>query len=209
MRRVGVYIGLIIIYLSAAVVLVGFFSHGVLNNAVELLSLWVSVIVGFALVLGLLNVLRVHLSRISGGGPQAGYSLVLLLSAVGVIVAGVYGQLTNAGGSGQNVTDWIFRYVYQPLSITIFSLLAFLLIGAAVRTLRIKTVESSLLLVGALIILLGQVQISPFNNLAAISQWFQDYPVLGAIRGILIGAALGAIATSLRYLLGVDNEYLR
>jgi hypothetical protein len=47
------------------------------------------------------------------------------------------------------------------------------------------------------------------NNLAAISQWFQDYPVQGAIRGVLIGAALGAIATSLRYLLGVDNQYLR
>jgi hypothetical protein len=55
----------------------------------------------------------------------------------------------------------------------------------------------------------GQVAISPLNNFAAISQWFQDYPVLGVVRGILIGAALGSIVTSMRYLLGVDNQYLR
>ena len=134
---------------------------------------------------------------------------MLLLSAFAVIVAGIYGQVTKSGGSTTAVTDWVFQYVYQPLAVTIFSLLAFLLISAAVRTLRIKTVEFTLLLVGALIVLVGQVQIVPFSSFGAISQWFQDYPVLGAIRGILIGAALGAMATSLRYLLGVDNEYLR
>jgi hypothetical protein len=107
-----------------------------------------------------------------------------------------------------SVTDWIFQYVYQPLSATLFSLLAFLMVSAAIRALRIGTVESTLLMVGALVVLLGQVALQPFSGLQELARWFQTYPVLGVLRGILIGSALGAIATSLRYILGVDNRYL-
>lgn len=207
MRRIGVYIALIIIYLSGALVLLDYFTDGSpVDNAAEVLSLWVSFIIGFAVLIGVINILRVHVGRIRRREPDQIYSLVLLVSAIVVIGAGVYGKVT---GMRDDVTNWIFQYIYQPLSATFFSLLAFLMIATAVRVLRLRTVESSLLLVGAVIVLLGQVAISPISNFAAISQWFQDYPVQGAIRGILIGAALGAIATSLRYLLGVDNQYLR
>ena len=139
---------------------------------------------------------------------QAGavYSFALLASAVIVVVAGVLGRIT---GYQDGVSNWIFQYIYQPLATTLFSLLAFLLISAALRTLRIRSVESALLVIGAVIVLLGQVAFAPFTSLSSIAQWFQDYPVLGIIRGILIGTALGAIATSLRYLLGIDNNYLR
>lgn len=206
MRRLGLYIALIIIYLSGALVLIDFFTTGLVDNLASLLSLWVTLITGFALLLGLLNILRVHIERIARGGQEQLYSWVLLVSALLVIGAGVAGRFTSPNDA---VTNWIYQYIYQPLSATFFSLLAFLMITTAVRVLRVGTVESVLLLVGAIIVLLGQITISPLNNLAALSQWFQDYPVQGAIRGILIGAALGAIATSLRYLLGVDNQYLR
>ncbi len=205
MRRLGLYFSLIVIYLSGALVLLDFFTRGLVNNAGALLSLWVSFIMGFALLLGLLNILRVHLGRVARRGPEAFYSLALLLSAFLVIGAGVYGR---AGGLDDAITNWIFQYLYQPLSAAFFSLLAFLMFTTALRFLTLRTVEAALLLVGAFIVLAGQVAISPLNDLAAITRWFQDYPVQGAIRGILIGAALGAIATSLRYLLGVDNQYL-
>lgn len=206
MRRLGLYIPLIIIYLSAALVLLDFFTDGLVDGAGRLLALWVSIIAGFLLLLGLLNIVRVHAERVRRRQPNAVYSLVLLISIVVVVAAGVVGRVR---GQGEDVLNWIFQYVYQPLSTTLFSLLAFLIVSTAVRALRIGTVESALLVAGALIVLLGQVAFSPFNNLAAVSQWFQDFPVLGIVRGILIGTALGAIATSLRYLLGVDNQYLR
>ena len=211
MRRVGLYIPLVIIYLTAFLVLIDFFTDGLFDRAGQLLALWVSIITGFLLLLGLVNVARVHLERIRQRHPSAAYSAVLLVSALAVIIAGIVGHVQN---NNESWTNWIFQYVYQPLSTTLFSLLAFLMVGAAVRALRIGTVESTLLVVGALVVLVGQVAIWPVNAdgttfQAALSQWFQDYPVLGAIRGILIGTALGAIATSLRYLLGVDNQYLR
>jgi hypothetical protein len=207
-RRLAFYIPLIVIYLSAILVLLDFFTNGLVDGIGHWLALSVSIIAGFLLLIGLLNIVRVHVERIRQRHESAPYSAVLLGSVLIVIVAGVVGRQV-LGQKDDSVSNWLFQYIYQPLTTTMFSLLAFLALTAAVRALRIGTVESSLLMVGALIVLLGQIAISPLNNLAGISQWFQDYPVLGVMRGILIGSALGGIVTSLRYLLGVDNQYLR
>jgi hypothetical protein len=205
MRKFNLIIPLIIIYLSAALVLLDFFTDNLVQGAASLLGLWVSIILGFAVLIGLANVLQVHLGRVLGRQAGYGYSAVLLVSAVGVIVAGILGRLANFQDS---VMDWVYQYLYQPLAATLFSLLAFLMVAAAAKTLRIGSVESGLLLVGALIVLLGQIAFQPFGGLQELAHWFQNYPVLGVLRGILIGAALGAIATSLRYILGIDNRYL-
>lgn len=206
MSRIALYIPLIIIYLSGIIVLLDIFTDGLVDNAAALLGLWVSIILAFALILGVFNILLVHFRRIQRGGANALYSAVLLISALGVIGAGIYGQISNQRST---ITDWIYQYLYQPLATTLFSLMAFLALVAAVKALRIGTIESVLLLIGAVIVLLGQVALVPFSSFAQISRWFQDYPVQGILRGVLIGAALGAVAASLRYLLGVDNRYLR
>lgn len=207
MQRLGLYISLIVIYASGILVLADFFTDGIpiVDGTGRTLALWVSIIAGFMLLLGLSNIVRVHIERVQTRHENAPYSIVLLLSAFLVIGAGIAGRFLLPD-SPNAVNDWIFQYVYQPLSTTLFSLLAFLMIGAAIRALRLTSVESSLLALGAVIVLVGQIAIGPLGE---VSRWFQDYPVLGVIRGILIGSALGAIATSLRYLLGVDNRYLR
>lgn len=187
-------------------VLLDFFTDGLIDGVGSLLALWVSLIAGYLLVLGLVNIVRVHLQRVRQRQSGAGYSAVLLVSVFVTLLAGIYGRTQ---GLQDSVSNWIYRYIYEPLALTLFSLLAFLMISAAIRALRIGTVESSLLVAGALIVLVGQIALAPFDSVTGLTQWFQDYPVLGAIRGILIGTALGAIATSLRYLLGVDNQYLR
>lgn len=206
MQRLRIYLPLFVVLLTALLVLVDFFTDGLVDGIGQVLALWVSLIAGFLLLLGLANIARVHFQRLRQGHPKRLYSLALLLSMVGVIVAGVIGRVA---GYQDGVTNWIFQYIYQPLATTLFSLLAFILISSALRTLRIGNIESALLVIGAIIVLLGQVAFTPFASLNTISQWFQDYPVLGVIRGILIGTALGAIATSIRYLLGVDNNYMR
>ncbi|MBN9391329.1 MAG: hypothetical protein J0I20_25085 [Chloroflexi bacterium] len=206
MQRLKLYLPLIVVLLTALLVLADFFTTGLIDGVGHALALWVSMIAGVLLLLGLANIAWVHLQRLQKGGANRVYSLALLVSAFVVIVAGVIGR---AAGYQDSVSNWIFQYIYQPLATTLFSLLAFLLISAALRTLRIRNIESALLVIGAVVVLLGQIAFTPFSSLSSISQWFQDYPVLGIIRGILIGTALGAIATSLRYLLGVDNNYMR
>ncbi len=205
MRRLALYVPLLVVYLSGSIVLLDYFTDGLVDGWGQRLAYWVSLLAAFMLLLGLANIVRVHARRINSRRPQAIHSAALLFSALAVIVAGSIDRLQ---GSQNKAAGWIFQYVYQPLAVTLFSLLAFLLLGVAFRNMRVRSVEAALLALGAIVVLMGQVAFEPFNNLAPFSQWFLDYPVQGLVRGILIGVALGAIATSVRYLLGGDKRYL-
>ena len=46
-----------------------------------------------------------------------------------------------------------------------------------------------------------------WDQLPAIKDWVFDVPMLAGMRGILLGVALGTLATGLRVLLGVDRPY--
>src|SRR5439155_523492 len=51
-------------------------------------------------------------------------------------------------------------------------------------------------------------RVPPFAALGTLHDWIINVPALAGQRGLLLGAALGAIATSLRILLGFDRPYL-
>jgi len=83
-----------------------------------------------------------------------------------------------------------FNFVNTPLFATMQSLLAFYIASAAYRAFRVRNVEATLLLIGALIIMLGgslRELIHP--ALPDVAEWVMNSPTRGAA-GILIGAAL-------------------
>ena len=111
---------------------------------------------------------------------------------------------------------WIYDQLYSPMSATMFALLAFFIASAAFRAFRIRTTEAALLAVAALLVMLGRV---PIGNqlsgwlpeplqLASIQDWIMNWPQTAAKRAILIGAALGVMATGLRVILGIERSYL-
>jgi hypothetical protein len=97
-----------------------------------------------------------------------------------------------------------------------FALLAFFIASAAFRAFRIRTIEAGLLAVAAMIVMLGRVPIGTVLTsslpeplqLATIQEWVMNNPQNAAKRAILIGAALGVMATGLRVILGVERTYL-
>jgi hypothetical protein len=114
---------------------------------------------------------------------------------------------------------WCYEYVFQPLTATMFALLAFYVASAAFRAFRAKNVEAILLLGTAFIILLGRT----FAGVL-LTSWLPE-TVAGlrvenltiyimsifntaGNRAIMIGIALGLASTSLRILLGVDRSHL-
>jgi len=159
--------------------------------------------------------------------------------------------------------QWMFQYIFSPLSATMFALLAFFVASASFRAFRARNFEASLLLVAGIIIMLGRVPVGslisswtimyilafsigiginsyvknrnmvfgwilgscglitgfgmtmgwPIDQpaiffLPALQEWIYLVPNLAGSRAILIGIGLGIVATSLRYIFGLEKSYL-
>ena len=108
-----------------------------------------------------------------------------------------------------NVGHRLIQYIQIPLQATIFSLLAFFVASAAYRAFRVRSLDSFIMLAVGLIVLLGQVPLGAaiWDKIASAKDWLLSYPTTGGARGIILGAALGAVLTGLRVLLGVDRPH--
>jgi hypothetical protein len=183
------------------IVLLDFFvSNQLLDDTGEILRQWTIILTAFALLLGLFNLLQVHLLRvIRRNEPGAGYSAVVLATAGIVMLVGL------ATGLSSGVMNWVFDNLYVPLQGAFFALVAFFLATAAYRALRARSVETTLMLIAALIVFVGQVPVLPV--FAGARDWVLSVPSEAGVRGILLGVALGTVATGLRLLAGIDRPY--
>src|SRR5205085_1380611 len=151
------------------------------------------------------NVLRVNFDEIYKRQPGWTYKIVLVVSLLATVVIGAIDGLRHDGGFLDQGTGskWLYDNIYSPMGATMFSLLAFYIASAAFRAFRIRTAEAGFLAVAALIVMLGRVPIgglmthwlpAPFQ-LPAIQDWIMEVPQNAAKRAILMGAALGVMAT--------------
>lgn len=187
-------------------VLADFFVNSDSINALGLyLVRAASVVAAFALVLGMVNVLTVHLGKVYIRDRSWGYSMVLLGSMFFTLGVGFI-----TGGPASPQMQQLFEVVLFPLEATLFSLLGFFVVTAAFRAFRVKNFETGLFVTFAIIVLLGQVPIGAmlWDQLPVIKDWVLDVPALSGARGILLGVALGTVATGLRVLLGLDRPYV-
>src|SRR5262249_49105490 len=144
--------------------------------------------------------------------PGAGYSELAPLSvAVGdgqeVTVRAHLRVLW--GPSGRAFTS-LYAHSFAPCNATMFALLAFFIASAAFRAFRARNVDAALLLGSAILIMLGRVPLGRAISswLPSISDWIIDIPNNAGRRAIMMGAALGAIVTSLRVILGLERSHL-
>ena len=189
--------------LCGLVILVDFFwPNPRLHAAAGVLLEGVVILAGFALLLGLVNLLAVHGRRLAAREKGGALSAVLLVALFATLAIGL-------AFPGSGAMNWIFTYLYYPLQSTMAALLAFFVVSAAYRAFRLRNVEAVILLVTSLFLLLAQLPfsaaISPY--LPAVRDWILSVPVTAGTRGIILGVALGTIATSLRILLAVDHPY--
>jgi hypothetical protein len=197
---------LVLAYVAGIISIVGFFTHGTFSDWAGTLAQWSAVLVGFALLVGLGNLIKVHIGRVIRREQGWFYSLLVVGSALAVLGLGLIG-----GGPGTETVAWVFRWIYQPLGAAVFSLLAFFLTTALFRSLRMRSGEAVVILVVALIVVIGQAPFSagsPLDFMATVKDWVLDYPALAGIRAIILGVSFGAIGLSVRVLLGLDRPYL-
>ena len=188
--------------------LIGFFvPHPAIRTTYDDIQQWVIIVVAFTYVLGMANLMRINVEQVLRRSQDWVYKLVLVLSLLATMAVG-FSEGTHYLDDGTKFS-WIYKWCYSAMSATMFALLAFFIASAAFRAFRVRTVEALLLAVAAFILMLGRVPIGtlihPYLPIAA--DWLMEIPQNAAKRGILMGAALGVMATGFRVILGIERTY--
>lgn len=203
---------LFITFITGILIVVTFFiPHKPFGNLEQRFLIWYSIVAGFTMIIGIGSLIKYHVRKIKFKQQGWGYSIVTLAGVVITIVFGFYSwyvyKTPLAIGSP---FMWLYTNMIVPLQSTMFALLAFFIASAAYRAFRARTLEATLLLVAATIVMLGRVPLGEALGikLSAIANWIMEIPQTAAKRGIFIGTYLGAVAMSIRIILGIEKTYL-
>jgi hypothetical protein len=210
------FLTILITGVAGLVVLIDFVSTttqiGVLAGA---LVEWTATLTALALLIGLVSVAASHFGRVLRRDLDWGYSVLLLLAMLSVIGVGIFypvtqnGQLQLPGSLAEEPIRFFFRIIFEPLASSFLALLVFFSLSAALRALQRRTVEALVIVGVAVIVLVAQLPpVAALPFIGATVQFFNDYVALAGARGLLIGAAIGAIVASVRVLLGFDLPYI-
>ena len=183
-----------------------FIPHPIVNNLAGTLQGWAIIVIAFSYVLGSANILRINGEILYRRGQDWPYKLVLVIGFLVMVITGLVGGIEQDSFAN----DRLFMDIYIPMSATMYSTLAFFIASAAFRAFRIRTWQAAVLAITAVAVMLGRVPISQFfwSRFPEFVDWIMNVPNAVAQRGILIGAALGAISTGLKVVLGLERSYL-
>jgi hypothetical protein len=210
---------LILCFIFGIVMIVQFFiPHPPFSSMYDTLIKWVMIIGIPALIIGLTSLIQLHYTRIARKTPNMLYSIVTFISMAFMAIVGLF-----LGVGEGTIFEWMFTNIQVPMQATMFSLLAFFIASAAYRAFRARTLEATLMLVTAIVVMLARVPIGSFlwqsimpdailqwkDNLPDdIASWILNVPSMAARRGIILGISLGAIATSIKIILGIERSYM-
>jgi len=148
---------------------------------------------------------RVTVEKARRDPDERVYSIVTLVAMAVMIIAGLKSESLQTGSFFMK----IFQYVLIPIQATIFSLLAFYIASAAYRAFRARSALATLLLLTAFIVMLRMIPLGPISSVnQTVVGWILSVPNLAAKRAIIMGVGLGAIAMSMKIILGIERSYL-
>jgi len=222
-------IALTICFLGGLFMLLQFFSpHPTLEVWYERLLGWVIITGIFAMALGIASLWMSHLPKVWHRRPGWGFSVVTLVAFCATAGIGLFCEFAKSRvgeeGAAASVPGWLaacaadapFLWIYNnilnPITATMFALLAFFIASAAYRAFRARSLLATILLVAAVVVMLGRVPLGDLishGGLGWISNWLLNVPNLAAKRAILIGVGLGAAAVAIKILLGIERSYLQ
>lgn len=184
-------------------VLLGIFIPDLADLRNQILN-WVILLAAMALLLGLANLAQVHVQRIRRGENRL-YSVVLLAAMLLTFV------ITLLQGSTSELPSWIFNYLLVPVETSLLAVLAISLTLAAARVMQQRTDLMNIIFIVTLLVLLVSagplfgVELPYFTRV--LGPYVNNVLATGALRGLLIGVALGTITTGMRILIGADRPY--
>lgn len=177
-----------------------FVEFPLLRSTARLVYEWGVLLSAFALLLGAINIAAVHVRRILAGNPGWQQSLVLVVALAVVLVTGLF----SITGVRSPLVELLFDTIIAPGQATLFALLAFFMVAAAYRYLRIGRPGGIWLLAGVLLVFAAQMPIAHAllpNALTSLVGWVVDVPAMAALRGALLGSSFALVVVAIRFLL--------
>lgn len=195
--------------LAGALVLLGyFFEVGALQQIRLLLIQWTTVLAAGALLLGLKNLASVHIKKVGLQDDEWLYSSILVLCLILTLAFGI------GLGPDSELLLSLFNSVQMPVEASLMALLAVTLIVAGFRLMQRRRDWASLLFGATVLIVLLVSAPWPGGDqglLGELRAWLRAEVVqvlaVGGARAVLLGVALGAVATGLRVLIASERPY--
>ncbi|MCD6400782.1 MAG: hypothetical protein J7L73_02525 [Anaerolineales bacterium] len=200
------------------VVLLGYFwgtrTNGELNLLGQIRTSFVEiavVLIGVALLIGIINLVSVHVIKIQKGENEY-YSIVLIVSLTLTLLVGVFDLLRTYlfGKTFLQGTLWIFNNIQLPIEMSLMAVMTISLTYALVRLFQRRVTILTGVFAGVIfLLLLGMIPfvVTKVGFLGDLRMWILGVLSVGGARGVLLGVALGTIATGLRVLIGSDRPY--
>jgi hypothetical protein len=223
------------------------------NGSMERVSFWLSdavnvfgglsnILVAMLLLLGVFSLTRIHFVKIFKQQTDWQFSLCLIAAMFLIIFAGYNRWLTelkmdaieleaigklepNAWPFYKQFQDFLFDGLLQNMDAAMFSVIAFYILSAAYRAFRIRSVEATILLASALLVMLSLLGLASlywnlavdmitrgdpasfWNNLRLkeIADFIGSSIRAPGLRAIDFGIGVGALAMALRLWLGLER----
>jgi hypothetical protein len=194
------------LWLAAAMVVLmtaAFFSPALKQAYGNRVNTGLQVFGAFAVIPAVVGLLRLHLGRVWRGTGAAFYSAVVVVAFAVTLVVG----LGDGNLRGPRI-GWILSYIFDPLQRVVFAFLAFFIASAAYRAFRARTLEATLLLLAAFVVMVGNAIFPLPGPDMPLDLWLLSVPALAMQRGVVLGVALGIIAQSVRILLGLERGFV-
>jgi hypothetical protein len=195
----------VIAAISGLIVLLGYFVElPLLANLRTLVLEWAMILAAVALVIGVLNLSWVHWRKIRDHQPNNGYSIVLLISLAATIAVII------TAGSGGSSTLWIYENILLPVETSLMAILAVVLLFALGRMFYYRANLFTVVFASTVLLIMVSTYFATgfvIPGLNELRGWILQVWAVAGTRGILLGVALGTIATGLRVLMGADRPY--
>lgn len=146
-------------------------------------------------------------TRISNQTNAPDPILTAALGQVGVLLR-EYLTIFTTGSTTVRIYRLFFDGVFTALGTAMFALLGFYIATAAYRAFRVRSAESALMMLAALIVMLGQIPfgIWIWDEFPAIRLWLLETPSTAARRAVEIGAAIAGLIMAFRMWLSIESE---
>jgi hypothetical protein len=196
--QIGRYIFILIF---ALIFITYFLDIPALVPARKELDIWVPAITATAIGVGLLNQMRVYVDGVRKHTKDYLYGIWAAVCIVFMLVLG------QGLGIGSPQYKYFFTNVYFSLRTTFGRVLTFYTFSAAFRSVRLKTKESTVLMIAFVFSLLAGAPVGPWlwSGFSDIAGWILNVVLASGMRAIVIGAAVGLFSLALRVMWGREK----